>query len=465
MTEKILNVIAAIIIAVVIGAAVGAGYAVWRMFEAIRDAIDVVFGDDFYLYAGLFSIAMMVVVAVGATLSLVRYMVSRSGRVYARDGIYPLVPRGQELSNHNEPGAQTLAAVAGVGRLNSTTARKVIEAHYRPVDQYPANNVPLQNLQQPQVIPLTARDIVQRVDPQISPHYLLVGSTGSGKTSATYSILDQLAKRFPCEFLITEPGGVNWGSQAIATQPNEIASVILSTNEEMERRQELLRAEDVAHITQLRNVLPYCVLLIEEIDAVLDIMRINNPVLRKQMLIALRNIARMGRKAGVCLVAVSQSGTTDVFDSHVRKNFGNVFIFRSEQTVAEMFRLGGVRVSSFGPGEAYSTVHGTTVQFENVARPQLLSSGNVPPQYQNTDVPPYRGDGICDIPPVSADVPQFSTDQSTAYTPEQEAYIRRLYQQLGSLKAVQRHIYGESSEGGWWFYQIRYVVFGTPPPS
>jgi hypothetical protein len=50
-----------------------------------------------------------------------------------------------------------------------------------------------------------------------------------------------------------------------------------------------------------------------------------------------------------------------------------------------------------------------------------------------------------------------STDQSD-YTPEQEAQIRALYADLGSLRAVQRELY--SQEGGYWFYRIRQVIEG-----
>ena len=88
-------------------------------------------------------------------------------------------------------------------------------------------------------------------------------------------------------------------------------------------------------------------------------------------IIALRSIARLGRKAGIILVAVTQSGTTDVFDSHVRKNIGNVLLFRSEHTVSEMWRLSGVRLSDLPPGAAYSVRHGAVVNFPMTVRPQL----------------------------------------------------------------------------------------------
>ena len=104
--------------------------------------------------------------------------------------------------------------------------------------------------------------------------------------------------------------------------------------------------------------LPYVVLVAEETESVLDDLRLTDRATRDATIIALRSIARLGRKAGIILVAVTQSGTTDVFDSHVRKNIGNVLLFRSEHTVSEMWRLAGVRLSDLKPGWAYSVRHG-----------------------------------------------------------------------------------------------------------
>ena len=456
----------------VIGAAVGAGYAMWCMIDAMRQAISAVFGPDFYLYAALFSVVMMAFVMIGAVFSVIRYMVSRSGRVYSKEGVFPLVSGRQQLTNYNEAGAQTLAAIASVGRLNSATARNVIDAQYKqapqalpqlpPIDEHPA---------------ITADAIIREANPRINPHWLLVGRTGSGKTSATYAILKNLSQSAQCEFLITEPGGVNWGRQAIATTTTDIVDVIIGARHEMERRQELLRAEDVDHIKELRTPLRYLILLVEETDALLDDLRLYGVERKRDMLISLRAIARMGRKTGICLVAVSQSGTTDVFDAHLRKNMGNVLIFRSEHTVSDMWRLRDVKLSSLPVGMAYSVQHGATVQFPLTERPLLLSPGQRQetdtqwgdeiPQYRDTEVPQANiyavPQAISGVP--NNEVPIFSSDVSTDYTPEQVAYIRWLYDKTRSLKAVQRELYGDASEGGYWFYRIRQAVFGTPFPS
>lgn len=163
---------------------------------------------------------------------------------------------------------------------------------------------------------------------------------------------------------------MNWGNQAKATATVDIANTIIGVQKEMERRQELLRNNDVDHVSALPNPLKYLVLVSEETDSVFDDLKMTNRGLRTAAIVALRSIARMGRKAGICLVAVSQSGTADVFDSHVRKNLGNVLLFRSEHTVADAWRV-GEKLNALRAGMAYSLAHEDFVQFDLQERPQL----------------------------------------------------------------------------------------------
>jgi hypothetical protein len=168
---------------------------------------------------------------------------------------------------------------------------------------------------------------------------------------------------------------VNWGDQAAATKTVDIAKVIIDTQKEMERRQEILRANDVDHVSALPIPLKYLVLVSEETDSVFDDLRLTDKALRTAAIIALRSIARMGRKAGVCLIAVSTSGTVDVFDAHVRKNLGNVLLFRNEHTVAASWRI-GEKLNGLPVGMAYSVAHEDFVQFDLKQRPQLAKCGH-----------------------------------------------------------------------------------------
>jgi hypothetical protein len=125
-------------------------------------------------------------------------------------------------------------------------------------------------------------------------------------------------------------------------------------------------------VADLPEPLPYAVLVLEETEAVLDDLRLTDKDLRTETIIALRSLARMGRKAGCCLVAITQAGAADCFDMHLRKNIGNVLLFRSEHTVGETWRVSrDIRLADLPVGVAYSVAHGRTVQFPPASRPQL----------------------------------------------------------------------------------------------
>ena len=452
--SKVLNAAAWLIFLAIAGAVLGLGYLVYRLVENTVQTVDRTWGPAFYqIGAGGLLLAFLLVV-IGGAIALVQWMARRSRQIGAKDGLFPTIDHGRgRYANLNEPGAQSLAVLAAGRRPTAALAGRVIDAQYRTTPEPAALPEP-----EPMAAPLTVASVTA-VNPRTAPHWLLIGTTGSGKTSASYAILSELARRAACEFCITEPGGVNWGAQTTATRTPEIAQAIIGVQREMERRQDLLRRFDVDHVQDLATPLPYLVLVTEETDAVLDDLRLTDRETRTATVIALRAIARMGRKAGVCLMAVSQSGTTDVFDSHVRKNLSNVLLFRSEHTVSEMWRLPGVRLSDLAPGAAYSVRHAGLVQFPHVARPQLAAPGGA----IEAAGWPVRVGGILDPSPLGDGVPDglpvFSTGDQSEYTPEQLAHIQGLYASLGSLKAVQRTLY-DGQEGGYWFYRIRQAVEG-----
>lgn len=358
----------------IVGAVLGVGYLVYRLVENTVTTIDRTWGAAFYLVGGGAMLVAFVLVIVGGSVIFVMWMARRARYIHARDGMFPVKEQRGTFANPNEPGAQSLAVMAAAGkRPTAALASRVIDAQYAARDYSPPAAIEAATGQAAApALPVTARDVVTSVNLRTSPHWLLIGATGSGKTSASYSILNEMRSAAPCEFRITEPGGVNWGGQAAATRADDIAEVIIETQRDMERRQDLLVAEDVDHIEELDDPPPYIVLVAEEMDAVLDNLKLTNLERRKQVLIALRDLARMGRKPGICLFAVSQSGTTDVFDSHVRKNMKNVLLFQSEHTVNEMWRV-DVRLAELPTGAAYSVRHASVVQFPQARRPLLAA--------------------------------------------------------------------------------------------
>lgn len=390
----------------------------WEVGNRALSALDMI-GPGLFIGLELVLFGVVVFVIVGLAVAVVRAVNLKSRQVHHHDGLYPQLYHGPaRYLDINAPNSQVMAVMhmnrgarAGAGSVNAVLSQPA-----------PAAEIPAP------VPALTPSDVVD-VDPRVSPHWLLIGSTGSGKTVASYAILNELTRRNPCRVVITEPGGVNWAGQATATNTKEIAVAIGDVNRELERRQSLLRQADCDHVQDLPEPLPYVVLVCEETETVLDDLKLQDRDLRTETVIALRSIARLGRKCGIILVAVTQSGTTDVFDSHVRRNLSNVLLFRSDHGMSEMWRLGGVKLQDLAPGQAYSVKHSALVSFPRVARPVLqlvqpsVEAAGIPvdnwPGYTGCDpvVPVASG---CD-PVVQRLEPGRQPDPTTAAT------MRRLY--------------------------------------
>jgi len=449
---KVLEVLARLIFVAIVLAVVGGAYLLYRLVERTVQTIDREIGPLFYLIAASAALFAFVILVIGGAVVALRWLHRRSRQIHARDSLYPVQDIGRgRFVNVNEPGAQSIAAAAQARRPTAALAGRIIDAHYRnAVDAMPEQLAAL-----PEPAPLTVASLAA-VDLRTDPHWLLIGATGSGKTVASYAILAELARRQPCEFIICELGGVNW-PQATAAATPEIVAAILSAQAEMERRQASLRTYGVDHVQDLTSAPPYLVLVVEEIDATLDDLRIaGDRDQRAACVVALRAIARMGRKAGVCLFAVSTSGTTDVFDAHVRKNMSTVLLFRSEHTVSETWRLPGVRLTDLAPGVAYSLRHGEMVRFPRANRPALpMASLAAAPASEDTGIP-VQWPVYLPQPILSSGIPVFSTDDRSPYTTEQIAHIRNRYAALNSIKAVERELYGQ--DGGYWFYRLKEVI-------
>ena len=398
------------------------GVIVWVLWEVGTRAIDALdaIGPGLFEAGALVTFGVFVFLVVGGAVAIVRWMGLKSRAVHpGATGLYPMQYHGPaQYLDLNAPNVQQLAVMHAAGRATSASVGKVLDWQPAPVAEIPAP-----------VAPLTPSDVVD-VDPRTSPHWLLVGSTGSGKTVASYRILSELTRRNPCQVTICEPGGVNWAGQATATNTKDIAQTIGDVHSELVRRQDLLRSADVDHVQDLTPPLPYVVLVAEETETVLDDLRLTDRATRDATIIALRSIARLGRKCGIVLVAVTQSGTTDVFDSHVRRNLSNVLLFRSDHGMAEMWRLPGVKLQDLPPGAAYSVRHGAMVSFPMTVRPQLpqlvqpvVGSAGIPVD----NWPGYTG---CDpvVPVVDGSVPVVQRlEHGRQPDPTTAEQLRRLY--------------------------------------
>ena len=172
------------VVAGLVGLVVWIGWEVGNRAIAALDSI----GPGLFEAGALVTFAAFVVVVVGGAVALVRFMALRSRSIHPHDnGLYPMQYHGPaRYVDLNQPQAQALAVMHAAGRATSSSVGKVLDWQPAPVAEIPAP-----------VPALTPSDVVD-VDPRTAPHWLLVGSTGSGKTVASYRILSELTRRNPC---------------------------------------------------------------------------------------------------------------------------------------------------------------------------------------------------------------------------------------------------------------------------
>lgn len=401
--------------------------------------------------------------------------------VYARQGLYPAVvtpPAGGNVllsasspaiglsPAPNEPRSQIVAALVD-GNLERIPAGAM-----RPILRPDPETALLPDVTAEPLVPLEA---ALTVDPH-QPHWLLIGDTGSGKSSAIYNVLTAINRQERAETIICEVDGVNWNRLAAADTLAGYLGALEAVEVERQRRVALLRAADVAHIEQLAEPPPYLVLVLEEAETVYgNISRLGRePAARFVQL--MRDFASLGRKQGVMLVVATQTGTSQVFDVPTRKNFGHRFIFRSEPVVGDAWGLPrSVGLPTLARGTAYDLMRGGLVRFPLIERPEHLrmsplfrnnsqDAGAVREAVQEAVYRPEQGvwtveSGIpavvpLEIPPTIASVAEL--------TPAMRRRIWAAYRERGSIRGVEAALWPEVEHGGTKFYVVRDVLRSNP---
>ena len=159
-------------------------------------------------------------------------------------------------------------------------------------------------------------------------HHIFVGPTGSGKSVAAFSVLDEMRRQQPhAAFLIFEPGRVEWKDQAVTGDFEELFVLVKHLHEEMRRRQQMLAAHPTAkHAFELG--LPPIVLFIEEAGSALDYYKLSPEGVKKakEFTLYLRNLLREARKTGISVILVDQAAMAETIPTQVLDNVPHVWI-------------------------------------------------------------------------------------------------------------------------------------------
>ena len=390
----------------------------------------------------MFLAAVALVTVAGVAVAALRKVMIWSVTISPhKSGLYPLVFDGRQWIDHNQPGAQHMAALPA--RPTAALARALLAGPGRAGPVVVDSSVV-------DVTPYTPAFDLAR-----APHFLFAGQTGQGKTTAMWQVAGELARQYDMTWRVAEPGGANWKELATATSIGEIVQAVEEVHGLMTERLNLLRTSAADHVLELD--LPFAGFILEEAESVYADLRLANRGQAQAMAIQLRQLAAMGRKAGIVLMFGTQTALRAVFDGAVLENIGNVYLFGGMQHLAERFRVGkAVRLPALATGQAYDPGRGQVVQFARASRPQNLrlavrSAGTGPVREQNR----AEIDGTAVRVPLDVPMP---VDPADVVSEAQRSAVIAAWQRHGTIKGAQRELFPGQALGGHWFYWIRSIV-------
>jgi len=193
-----------------------------------------------------------------------------------------------------------------------------------------------------------------------TPHFLIAGATGGGKSVSSYNIIKLLNDQYNYpKFAIVDLGNFDYANPVGTTVTDflyilELFYIIF-----------LGRQKEGKNVRQRRLIL-----LVEEFEAALAGIKSLSKTERSKAERRLGDIARMGRKANIHLLLVVQSGRAAEFPSNIRNNFGNVFIHRSPRNLSQMFACTH-DITNLPIGLAWFDKGNGLVKFPLIAEPKM----------------------------------------------------------------------------------------------
>lgn len=428
--NRILTALSYMILLAVVAGVIGGGYLLYRVIETTVAAVPSVA----WLATGGAVLFAFVFLTVGGAIAIVRRMARSSRYVRPTDGIFPLVDLGGGIFyNGNEPGAQSLAALASGRRPTAAAVGRVIDGQYRnlqaqpepfdvpplpePAQRFPAR-VEVYNAALPRALALPVG-----VDGNGSPvalplrnlgNVLVGGLPGGGKSELLASMMAGLLRQ-DASGRTVQVAAVDTKLVSFGLLPNLAAlyappaltledahGLVSSLAGEVQRRFELLHAARVRSLEELESVtgerLPYLACFVDELA---DLSTDPDKARRDRFLALAQEIGRKGRAAGVALVMATQRPSADVIPSSLRNLAGAAVAFRVSRNHDSIAVLGepGAELLPAVPGRCL-------VKHADVAQVQGYAAGLEGGTFdrfcaalpQVTTLQPLQPDGAISVP-------------------------------------------------------------------
>ena len=469
------------------------GVVVWVLWEVGTRAIDALdtIGPGLFIALELVLFGVVVFVVIGGAVAIVRWLNLRSRAVHpGQTGLYPLQYHGPaRYLDLNSEHAQALAVMHAAGRATSASVGRVLDWQPAPVAELPAP-VPAETF--PQTIDVYGAPLPAELALPVGVdgagrsvalpmrnlgNVLVAGLPGAGKSELLASMIAGVLRQSPdgrrAQVAVIDTKLVSFGNlpnmaglwQPTALDIGDAQALIWQVLGEVRRRYELLHNARVRSLEELQattgETLPYLTVVVDEVaDLTCDV----DKKRQADFLASATEIGRKGRACGVSLVMATQRPSADTIPSTLRNLAGAAVAFRLAKADDSRLVLGGAGAESLPslPGRCI-------VKHSTVTTCQAYRAGLEGGQFDRfcASLPavgvavdwPVSGTGIpvyCPVDPPSGAIPLFDGSDRTAYSQAQIAHIQALYGRLGSIKAVERNLYGQ--DGGYWFYRLQEVL-------
>lgn len=168
-------------------------------------------------------------------------------------------------------------------------------------------------------------------DFSVTPHLLLAGQSGSGKSVLLKSIMQQFLLKNWQVYLVDYKRGTDYGRVweshcTFVTEDDTLLELLESVKTEMERRLDLLHETDCPNIdvyNSKHEPLHRIAICFDETAEALEKssgMSKETKERKEQISYLLGSLARLGRAAGIHIVLATQRGSADVLSGQIRSN-------------------------------------------------------------------------------------------------------------------------------------------------
>ena len=187
----------------------------------------------------------------------------------------------------------------------------------------------------------------ETVDISSTPHILLGGATGSGKSVLLKCLLMQSLKKGASVIIADFKGGVDYGPAwhkrcRMVFDPQSLLTVLSELTAELERRRCLFVEAGTPNIAEYNEAtgadLRRCIFACDEIAEVMDTTGLSKEekALYSKMERHLSLIARQGRAFGIHLIFATQRPSADLIPGQIRTNLGLRICGRADDILSKI---------------------------------------------------------------------------------------------------------------------------------